>query len=447
MNEIELARTYLQTLLQLEHAAQVQVDAFQQELLGSLYRHAIQNVPFYRDYSELNPPDPFSREWRSLPLVSRRDLIRDANSITTRSMPQNHGVIAGVQTGGSTGRPAQVKLSTLKSIARIACTYRMFLAWELDVSRPLFMIRKPQIGSERHDGIGFRKWGFPWLRESALGPRLHMDISTQSAEQLARVASKSPAYVNTLPSNILRLGLEARAHPDVAPKIPVIISVAEHLTPEVRALAETTFGSRLINVLSSAEGGVIAIECPASGLLHIQSEAVLVEIIKDTGEPCQVGEVGEMIVTPLYNYATPLIRYRSGDFVEKGPACPCGRSLPTIARVVGRREHMFSFPDGRCSLPDIDRVRISEILGHEFWMFVQNGPTESELLVAEDGYKDHAMELIELLTAATNEMFSITIRRVASLPLTSGGKRHFCLNELAMASINRVGEEIETAQG
>jgi phenylacetate-CoA ligase len=154
----------------------------------------------------------------------------------------------------------------------------------------------------------------------------------------------------------------------------------------------------------------------------------VVEITRDTGEPCQVGEVGELVVTPLYNYATPLIRYRSGDFVEKGPACTCGRSLSTIARVAGRREHMFSFPDGRRSLPNIDRVRISEILGHELWMFVQNGPTASELLVAEDGCEDHA-KLIALLAAATHNNYSIAVRRIASLPLTSGGKRHFCLNQ------------------
>ena len=429
MNEIELARTYLQTLLEIERAPQAQVDAYQQDLLASLYRHATRNVPFYRDYPELiDPPDPASREWRSLPLISRRDLIRHANAITTRSMPQSHGLITSEQTGGSTGTPVRVALSTLDSVARMASTYRMFLAWKLDVSLPLFMIRKQQIGSERRDGPGFRKWGFPWLPESELAPRLYVDIATPPAGQLASIASEAPAYVNTLPSNVLRLGLEARAHRDASPQIPVIISVAEYLPREVRALAETTFGSRVINVLSSAESGIIAIECPASGLLHIQSEAVMVEIIRDTGEPCQVGEVGELVVTPLYNYATPLIRYRSGDFVEKGPACRCGRSLPTIARVVGRREHMFSFPDGRRSLPNIDRVRISEILGHEFWTFVQNGPTACELLVAEDGYDDHAKELIALLTAATDEMFSITVRRVASLPLTSGGKRHFSDN-------------------
>ena len=41
MNEIELARTYLQTLLEIERATQAQVDAYQQDLLASLYRHAI----------------------------------------------------------------------------------------------------------------------------------------------------------------------------------------------------------------------------------------------------------------------------------------------------------------------------------------------------------------------------------------------------------------------
>ena len=429
MKEIEFARTYLQTLLQIERAPQAQLDAYQQELLASLYEHARRNAPFYRYYPEIaGLPQPTSQEWRDLPLVSRRDLVALFQSIATSSMPEAHGVLAPVQTGGSTGTPARVALSTLESVARIACTYRMFMAWGMDFSRPLFMIRKPQIGSDRSDGIGFRRWGFPWLPESSLGPRLHMDIETPPADQLLALANEAPAYVNTLPSNILRLGLMAGAKREPAPQLPIIISVAEHLSSEVRALAEKTFGSRVINVLSSAEGGVIAVECPTSGLLHIQNEAVLVEIINETGDACQVGEVGELVVTPLYNYATPLIRYRSGDFVERGPACPCGRALPTIARIVGRREHMFSFPDGRLALPQIDRVRISEILEHELWTFVQSGPTAAELLVARDGYEGHASELMALLTSATDAMFSIKLRRVESLPLTSGGKRHFCHN-------------------
>jgi phenylacetate-CoA ligase len=430
MKEIEFAQTYLQTLLEIERAPQAQLDEYQQELLASLYQHARHNVPFYRYYPEIaGTPQPTSQEWKDLPLVSRRDLVAHFHSIAAGSMPEAHGVLAPVQTGGSTGTPARVALSTLESVARIACTYRMFMAWEMDVSRPLFMIRKPQIGFDRRDAVGFRRWGFPWLPEGTLGPRHHIEIETPPADQLRALANAAPAYVNTLPSNILRLGLKARAERDPAPRLPIMISVAEYLPPEVRTLAEKTFGSRVINVLSSAEGGVIAIQCPTSGLLHLQNEAVLVEIINEAGEPCQVGEVGELIVTPLYNYATPLIRYRSGDFVERGPACPCGRSLPTIARIVGRREHMFSFPDGRRALPEIDRVRISQILEHEFWTFVQSGPTAAELQVARDDYGGHESELTALLTTATDRMFSIRLRRVESLPLTSGGKRHFCHNQ------------------
>ena len=124
----------------------------------------------------------------------------------------------------------------------------------------------------------------------------------------------------------------------------------------MRELANQQFGSRVINVLSSSEAGVIALECPHSGLLHIQSEAVLAEILDDDGNAVEEGGTGELVVTAFYNYATPLIRYRSGDYVERGPVSPCGVKLPTISRIAGRREHMFSFPDGRREIPAINRV-------------------------------------------------------------------------------------------
>ncbi|MGH9554135.1 MAG: hypothetical protein ACRD3W_32455, partial [Terriglobales bacterium] len=84
MNEIELARRYLETLLEIERAPRAQVDAYQQGILATLYRHATRNVPLYNGYFEFTAaPDPASPEWRSLPLVSRDDLTRHANSITT----------------------------------------------------------------------------------------------------------------------------------------------------------------------------------------------------------------------------------------------------------------------------------------------------------------------------------------------------------------------------
>ena len=429
--EFALARSFLDSMLQTERATQDELDAYQGELLARLCRHAAENVPFYRGRCFPDTPaGAASRDWAGQPFVTRSDLAGRFAEFRATQFPASHGASHAIQTGGSTGRPARRDMSSLESLARIVCTYRMFLAWQLDMSRPLYMLRKPQLGSDRIDGPAFRKWGFPWLDEDTLGARRYVDIETAPAAQLRQLADAAPVYVNTLPSNILRLGLEAR-RTGLAPSIPFIVSVAEFLSPEVKSLAAEVFASRLINILSSAEGGVIAIECPESGLMHVQSEQVLSEIIGEDGNACRPGEVGELVVTPLYNYVTPLIRYRTGDFVEQGPSCPCGRVLPTIARVVGRREHMFLFADGTRALPPVDRVRITELLGHEQWVLAQTGAGTAELRVAGQDAGARAPDALHEVSAALGDGFDLKIREVASLPLTSGGKRHFTVNELS----------------
>ena len=54
------------------------------------------------------------------------------------------------------------------------------------------------------------------------------------------------------------------------------------------------------------------------------------------GKPCGVGEIGRVVVTPLSNFAMPLIRYDVGDTAEVGPPCACRRGLPVLTRIIGR---------------------------------------------------------------------------------------------------------------
>ncbi len=52
------------------------------------------------------------------------------------------------------------------------------------------------------------------------------------------------------------------------------------------------------------------------------------------------------MVTPLHNFATPLIRYEIDDYAEVGEACPCGRGLPVLTRILGRSRNMLTLPSG-----------------------------------------------------------------------------------------------------
>jgi phenylacetate-CoA ligase len=426
-HEVKVAAAFFDTLLKTERSSEADLNAHQGKLLTMLVQHALANAPFYKDRARPNEPiDAISEYWKSQPFMSRRDLTGRIDDLRAKDFSIELGPISPVQTGGSTGPAARRDLSSLESLARLVCSYRMFAAWELDQSKPFYIIRKPQ---QQNPGASSDRWGHPWLPKETLGLRPRLDISLPTAEQLKVLAQEAPVYVNTLPSNILRLAVEAR-RTGLAPRIPFIVSVAEYLPVEVIGAAREVFGSRIINVLSSAEGGVIAIECPESGLFHIQSEQVLAEIVRKDGSVCEEGEVGELVVTPLYSYATPLLRYRSGDYVEKGPRCSCGRCLPTISRILGRKEHMFHFPDGTQVLPAVNRVKITELIGHDSWVMVQTGPALAELKVGKSLSNELRSPLLALASQPLGEDFKVEIKRVDSLPPTSGGKRHFTLNSL-----------------
>jgi phenylacetate-CoA ligase len=60
-----------------------------------------------------------------------------------------------------------------------------------------------------------------------------------------------------------------------------------------------------------------------------------------------MGEMGELVVTDLFNYAMPLIRYRTGDMVRLGLPSPGSRSnWRQIVEVGGRVVDMIQRVDG-----------------------------------------------------------------------------------------------------
>lgn len=91
----------------------------------------------------------------------------------------------------------------------------------------------------------------------------------------------------------------------------------------------------VVEEYGSTETGSLAGECPA-GRLHLWADRAVFEVRDPaTGQVNREGS-GQMIVTPLYRTAMPLLRYNLGDDVEISYAdCGCGWHLPTV-RVLGR---------------------------------------------------------------------------------------------------------------
>ena len=115
--------------------------------------------------------------------------------------------------------------------------------------------------------------------------------------------------------------------------------------PSIRSHIETVFNTRLTEAMGLGDiSPSLFGECPAQRGMHFGGDGLVwPELINEHGEaiPIEPGARGELVYTHLHREAMPLIRFRSGDFVEiLTTECPCGRTSFTM-RARGRVDDMF----------------------------------------------------------------------------------------------------------
>lgn len=116
--------------------------------------------------------------------------------------------------------------------------------------------------------------------------------------------------------------------------------------PAIRNRIEELWGAKCTEMLGGTDLGVTYwAECDAqSGMHMVNMDHIITELLDpDTGEiiPFEKGAKGEMVYTALGREASPVLRFRSGDFIEVlGTSCSCGRTGPKI-RCVGRTDDML----------------------------------------------------------------------------------------------------------
>jgi phenylacetate-CoA ligase len=118
-----------------------------------------------------------------------------------------------------------------------------------------------------------------------------------------------------------------------------IIVGGEPLFEDVREQLETGFRCPVLSTYASAEGGLMAIECLFRTGLHVLHSRVVLEVLRPDGGVGSAG-TGELVLTNLWNWAMPFIRYRTGDYgTISARECPCGHTGQTITSLAGREPH------------------------------------------------------------------------------------------------------------
>lgn len=339
----DLHRRYLGALRRLQFASPEELVAHQLSFLQRLVQHAHENVPYYRErLAGVLKDGRFNRQaWFDVPLLSRAEIQANAKDFYATSVPPQVGEKIPGSTSGTSGSPLEFHQSHLATIAS-ECQYeRMLEVHSIDRAAHLAQIRVDRSAPYPH---GREKEG--WSLTCPTARQSKLDVRTPIAEQAEWLLARHPQYLATYPSNAAAVAQHIQA---IGAKLPLsgVFTVGEHVTQQHRSVVRRIFGCRLFDNYGATETGYLAFECPAGAGYHIAFESLLIEVTNDKGETLPPGELGRVVITPLYNYAMPFLRYSIGDYAvaADGP-CPCGRTLPRLANIAGRVRSVLTFADG-----------------------------------------------------------------------------------------------------
>lgn len=369
-------------LTQLRHSWQLkkqqwlspaQLTALRLRKLQSLIQHAYERVPYYRrlfDAHGVLPRDISSIEdLQKLPVLTKQKLQQTGLS-DFLAEGTDPGKCILRTTSGSTGLPLNVCRTRREYEYGNQTVFRTLRANGARPWHRYAIIQDPeQIPGKR----------FPEKTSS----RIYLRAGQQTPEQLAALRAFKPhvilGYSNSL--QLIAHAIKQSGITDLSPRL--VVSCAELLDEPSRALINEAFGTELVDLYAAVETRCIAWECRHHSGYHINADTLIVEFIRD-GKTARTGEPGRIVVTPLFPYAMPLIRYDLGDIgVTTDRQCPCRRGLPLMELIQGRADDFISLRSGRVIAPV-----------ETFASIIEKAGGVSEYLVVQESYDLICVKLV-----------------------------------------------------
>jgi phenylacetate-CoA ligase len=373
--------------------------------------------------------------WLQLPILTRSELQAAGNRLVSSALPPRHGRSHEIRTSGSTGQPVRIRSSDLAQSWFRAVGLREALWQQRDFSGTFAAIRKFEENNMAPppDGERLKRWGDYRTYPFATGPAVRLSLLASVAQQAEWLLRNNPHYLLTYPSNLAALAEHCRRAGVRPSNLRQLLSIAELLPLEARTLVREVWGVSIADIYSCKEIGYLALQCPEhEDRLHVQSETVMLEVLDEQGRPCAAGEVGRVVVTPLYNFAMPLLRYAIGDFAKVGAACPCGRGLPVLDRVQGRVRNMLTTPDGGRYWPSFGSRRFREIAPIRQHQFVQKTlqRLQARLAVERPLTPEEESALRAHILTRLPAAFEIDFVYVDDIPMSAAGKLENFISEV-----------------
>jgi phenylacetate-CoA ligase len=413
--------------------SRTELEGLQLKALQQLVQHAFLHSPYYHEEWTQRGLEP--GQLRSLEDFLQWPII-DGETVRAQR-PRLRALLPGMRlmsksTGGSSGAPVHFDLNTDSNDRRTAAWHRGYSwAGAAPGTKQLYLWGVP---------LGQRPRWKEWKDRlyNRLQRRLILnsfDLTEERVPEFLRQLNRYGPDVIVAYTNPLYVFARALDEQGIQPFAPKALVVgAEKLHPFQRTLIERVFQAPVFETYGSREFMLIGAECDRHEGLHLTTENLLVEVLDDEGRPTPAGQEGNIVITDLYNYGMPFVRYANGDRAVAGwGTCSCGRGLPLLHSVVGRRLDVLETSEGRLIPGEFFPHLVKDYPAIRRFQVVQKEPDHIELrVVLGEGWKEQSRQALE---AEVRKVVGPEVRfdflPVTDIPLSPAGKLQVVLRSNA----------------
>lgn len=419
---IELAQHQLKKIQQ---RCEQDLQGYQEEQRLKIFNYHLQNNPAYARFV-----GDIAR-WEDIPILKKSSIQAPLSERLSQgfSVKQVHLH----NTSGSSGTPfffAKDKFCHALSWALI----RDRFGWhDIEIGRDL---------QARFYGIPLSK--VKYLKEKlkdAISARVRFpvfDLSDPILEIYLHRFRKHPfVYVNGYTSSLVLMAKyciqQHTTVQSVCPTLRAVFTTSEVLDEIDREILQRGFGVRVVNEYGAAELDLLGFE-DADGDMRLTHETQYIEVLDDANQPVQPGESGRVVVTALYNYAMPFIRYELGDELVLKSEPKSGYQC--IERIVGRTNDMAILPSGKKS-PGLTFYYISKSL-------LEGGGFMKEFVIRQKSLSHFHFEYVadRLIAADEEQRVAEAMQQYLEPGLTASFERKDCIERTKAGKLKHFFSEL-----
>lgn len=395
-----------------------QINAYQRTCIQRLLSHTKTTVPFYAEQE-----DTVLRNW---PVVNKNILRSNGENILSKKYEKEK--LISMSTSGSTGTPFTCWQNGNKKKHVNAETLYYNGKIGFSIGRRIIYLRSVVSEVQKSNLKQFAQNIYLLdcndLSDKGIKEKLKFIV-----EYSKSCGAMLMGYASTLTA--FQKYFDKYGYDDVKnAKIYGVVSGSEMLYDATRLSIEKAFNCKCVSRYANEENGFLGQDWEDNNVFLMNRAGYFVEILKtNSDEPAEDGEVGRIVVTDLYNYAMPMIRYDTGDIGARVKVIHNGRERYAVGSFGGRIVDSVKDFNGNLISPHAITNLMWKYKKIKQFQFVQKAKGKYQLILNAQKDDIDERELIQDYKNIFGQNSSFVVLYCDDIPVLASGKRRYIVNE------------------